>query len=322
MGWGEPRTLLKWEQVSELRPNTVFVGSSRVFNHFDPTEVDPLLADLEIESYNMGLPASQLSWTESQIIALLQRSQELGLRFVLCEVARFDTLSDNNKYAMRSRYWMSAEDVIRPTLAQLERRAVRGALLPAANNGTAYLMKLLNLEYVHTNYHRVYRTDVFRAQLDDWDPNRRGFFSPPLTKHGKVSRSRQQLLEHPDTLDAVVRAARRAPPTQAEPFLELETYNSLIATAESSGVRVIFMLTPRGKTARDALAIYAQLPDKHRLDLDLPDRFPELYSLENSYDKGHMNRAGVTLFSQRFAELFREYLARHPVNTDSVNRSR
>ena len=57
--------------------------------------------------------------------------------------------------------------------------------------------------------------------------------------------------------------------------------------------------------------LFENLAQANRLNLDLPDRFPELYTVEYSYDAGHMNRAGVTKFSAHFAQVFREFRRAH-----------
>ncbi len=56
--------------------------------------------------------------------------------------------------------------------------------------------------------------------------------------------------------------------------------------------------------------MFNHLPEANRLELDLYELYPELYSLDYSFDKGHLNQAGAEIFSRKFAEIARVFLER------------
>ena len=311
-GWGEPRTALKWEEILETKPNTVFLGSSRVFNHFDPREIDPLLQQHGIRSYNLGLPASQFTWSKHQVHELLDRSEQLGLKYVLVEAATFDRISPNRMHDLRSRYWMTASDVTDAAFSTLRTMDAKTGARTLYCNGGAYLMKLYNIDFFSSQYHRTYKTEVFTSELLDWDPEGRGFYSPTPYRDGNLSKSYQALRDTPDLLSPARDAAQADAEAVSPEFPEvLAQCRELIESANAKNVRLIFMLVPRSKVVSGSRYLHNNLPEANRIDFDRADLFPDLYTVQYSFDAGHMNRAGVTIFSRHAAEIFGEYLRRH-----------
>ena len=311
-GWGEPRTALKWEQLLDLKPNLVFIGSSRVNNHFDPESIDPLLESEEIRSYNLGLPASGLSWSSYQVQELLSRNDEIGIHFILVEIAPFDTVAQNRMNNPGSRYWMSLWDVRDAVVSNYHTQGIKSSAATLGRNGSAYLRKVYNVELLSSQFHRKYKTPTFLSQLRDWDPNGRGFFSPEPLQDGKLIKSYEALRDDPSLLDEVVSAAQASSEQDGElayPAV-LDRCINLIHQAESANIRLIWMLPPRSKVNTGIYSVYNRLPEENRIDLDRADLHPELYTLRYSFDVGHMNREGVKLFSRFFADSFLQTLAR------------
>lgn len=308
-GWGEPRTARKWEQILESKPNTFFVGSSRVYNHFDPAEIDPVLSELGVRSYNLGLPASQLGWARYQIRELLARNDQLQIKAIFVELSSFERLSERQMPHLRFRYWMDHVDLADAVVGNYQAHGVKTAVSALLHNGSAYTAKLLNVDLLGSQFDRRMNSAEFQAGLREWNVAGCGFYSPESVVDGRTVKSYQELRDDPSLLEEVVVAAQRQSDLDPLSYPRLlERCLALIAQAEKKGVRLVFMRTPRSKVLTDYADLYNALPEGNRMDLDLYELYPELYTIRYSFDKGHLNKEGTVIFSRKFAELARDYL--------------
>ena len=83
----------------------------------------------------------------------------------------------------------------------------------------------------------------------------------------------------------------------------------LIILSEEQDIQVIFILPPRlGTRYQDMLPAFTQLPETNKMELADPQEFPSLYTLKNSYDVGHLNERGATIYTKNLARLFKRLL--------------
>ncbi len=85
------------------------------------------------------------------------------------------------------------------------------------------------------------------------------------------------------------------PPIQ----LYLDTYLDLYKRCEAEGIKLIFVMPPKGRTDYKLLmSIYENLPPGNRINLADPREYPEFFTLGNGYNYHHMNAQGSHIYSQ------------------------
>ncbi len=82
--------------------------------------------------------------------------------------------------------------------------------------------------------------------------------------------------------------------------LYLDTYMDLHKKCAEKGIKLIFVMPPKGRTDYQLLqAIYDQLPSDSRINLADPRVYPEFFTLENGYNYHHMNAKGSEIYSKK-----------------------
>lgn len=127
----------------------------------------------------------------------------------------------------------------------------------------------------------------------------------------RVSRRRQDMqvverrAERIRKLTAGGRHARAANPAH------LSRLQALIRRADQQGVRLIYLIAPRGGVVShfDRQALKAALPDERVIDLSDPEEFPQFHDPELSFDRAHLNAEGARIFSLEVARQARERLS-------------
>ena len=64
---------------------------------------------------------------------------------------------------------------------------------------------------------------------------------------------------------------------------------------------MFFIIPPKLGNYGDVLALSDKLPNGSVIDLGDPNRFPDLWRMENSFDFGHLNIRGSNLFTSYLA---------------------
>jgi hypothetical protein len=94
----------------------------------------------------------------------------------------------------------------------------------------------------------------------------------------------------------------------------LDTYLDLHRRCAEKGIRLIFVMPPKGRTDYNLLlSIYERLPEDSRMQLADPNEFPEFFTLENGYNYHHMNAQGAAIYSKVFGEKFVELMKKGKV---------
>ncbi|MCB0458303.1 MAG: hypothetical protein KDC91_11215, partial [Flavobacteriaceae bacterium] len=117
------------------------------------------------------------------------------------------------------------------------------------------------------------------------------------------------LLENPEQLEQRVQKSIKNEQTPVDDFdrVLLKKIYALIERSEKQGIQLVFILSPRNIDT-ETYKVSTQIPQEHFLDLSSASRFPELYSLENSFDLGHLNDQGTAFYTKLLVE---EYVARN-----------
>lgn len=82
--------------------------------------------------------------------------------------------------------------------------------------------------------------------------------------------------------------------------LYLETYLDLYKKCADKGIKLIFVMPPKGRTDYQLLlSIYNQLPNNSKINLADPRVYPEFFKVENGYNYHHMNAKGSDIYSKK-----------------------
>lgn len=310
--WGNPLFAAKVD-VMASRPagtfTTVYMGSSRVYRHLDPHVVDSTWADRSgapASSFNLGttgLLAQEQAYLVDQGAAA--RLGELGVRRVVLELQPyFDVRGATQQY-----YWLDFERFLSSVRGAFGRYGASiEALRETGLLGSAYVVRLFNLGITRVMF------DPSTGAVTEGGLRADGFYpvDAELTETGAPAlvQRREAFLEDEEQIvterAGIARAAheRRAEGTPAE--AHLADWARMRASFEEEGIELWAVLLPRSfedlPHAMDLLATLDRLDVAGRIDLTDPDRYPDFYSVERSFDRGHLDAEGARLISIAFGE--------------------
>lgn len=80
-------------------------------------------------------------------------------------------------------------------------------------------------------------------------------------------------------------------------------FDRLIKTCKNKNIKLYFVVTPRSNP-NEIIPLYKNIVKKHGLeilDFSSAKKYPELFNIENSFDKGHLNSQGARIFTRKIA---------------------
>jgi len=88
----------------------------------------------------------------------------------------------------------------------------------------------------------------------------------------------------------------------------------LIKKCEAKGIRLIYLIPPLMASKnyyQEAKSLYNVLPRGNKIELCNASKYPKLHSVENLWDKGHLNHKGAKLYTKLLASKFAELEKKH-----------
>lgn len=332
---------LRWWNEHADEHDVVFVGSSRVFRAFDPRVFEAELAEhgTTLRAFNFGVGGVRPFEMDLILRAVLERRPK-ALRWVLYEGGpmdpRFEATDDVE--SSRSVFWHTQEctwDVLRsisvwpiaesdarqwheenpriaPSLeavgaleaawrADLARRHVQVLAWNVTNygQGRAILGEVLG-EELTANRRRMLSPEELDAA--------RGFVAFEDNADANDAERHRLLVENPATF------ARRVEDVRAgnDAYPDVETLNlpALAAQQElvrAAGAEIVYVVLPDRVPRPDRRALQHAGKIERLLDFNLPDAWPQFFTVDSRYDAGHLSRAGATEFSKVLAREFVEF---------------
>lgn len=320
--WGNPwysSKLQYLEEQNQAQHNTFFFGSSRIYRQIDPSMFDSTVerADgIPTHSFNMGAPATFCPQSYFLYEKFLESDKAAQAKTCFLELMEVDGIRDFFMHQERTTYWQNPKDVI---------FAVRSIM---ANKRISLLAKLkYSSNYLISYSEKVLHLGHFGQQLTTRDyyhekyagPEKNGFFS--LERDLKTTDD-LEVKEHLSTRFAVPREdpntivkrkqsilRRYQTVTDTIDQVNLERIKELIRQSKDQGIHLICLLSPRN-ASQELVNLSRQLPKEHFIDMANPESFDELYTLDNSFDIGHLNDKGSTLYSKLLALEFSKISSR------------
>lgn len=289
----------------EARPEVVFLGSSRVLRGFVPVVFDEELAavGIPLRSYNLGAEGMRLP----EFVHALEQLAEMpdhGIEWVLLDPEEADLrlLRERNPRASRVLAWHDLERTL-----QLTELVHDWPELDAAARLD------LTLDHLEAFVHRTTGIGSFgpwtRSILGTnptWaeaflGPKEDGYV-PHLGHAPEGAPARMPEAERAWAWRVAAKSRSRVTTEELHP-VALALYGDLVRATERLGARLILVtlpgLTPRDDTIRAARALRVPL-----MRFDRPDLDPELYRMEDRYDRYHLNHSGAVAFTRALAERF------------------
>lgn len=302
--------------------NTIFFGSSRVYNHvipelFDTTanqavgtaiatdDVSTEANTAEINSYNFGIPAMR-AIDSAVLIEDILADPPKDLKWVF-----FESILDKgyepipNARTHRAMYWHTWENTA------LAARYIFSSDESLPKKAALFSSHLLPFLYNQMNVGRLFNqvlpsdfseeeqtvaadftaNEGFFALEDDADPNRQALLQDPEGYRESVA-----------DLKAVQANFNAEDPTlSANKRMLLER---IIKTVRAAGAEPIFLESPGLHLENDFQAAKRLGVIDNLLSYKDPEQFPTLYNIDFRHDADHLNETGSRAFTTRLAQDF------------------
>lgn len=287
--------------------DAVFVGSSRVQRGVSPRVVDQQLSSEghPFRSFNIGIPGSRSFETDWVVRRILDAEPE-KLRFLVIEAPTWQPeLAPRHDFTERYVEWHDA----RATWLELraiwrENVSVWGKLDLSWRALRLFVMR-------STNYATVGRFSFARDPI--WDRVVLGMgrlqgYQPLDTRVTYGARRRAKFLASLPTYEMRVEQLRSSAENgQLVDRAALDTYDrqSLEEQAryvEARGVTPVYLVPPLLHPSLDFSALLREGIIPHLIELKSPLVYPELFDVDNRFDREHMNETGARLMSEAIAQ--------------------
>lgn len=291
--------------------NTFFFGSSRFYRQVNPVLFDQEISDCKVKSYNLAAPATFCPQNYYLLENFLDSEPELNIetKFCFIELMDVDTISpkllhqERTNYFLNTRYFTFALNSIKSNrnLSKFEKyKSIKKYL-------TSFIEKQLNLghfsqQLIKPNYYNedyvgingFYPLETELEQTLDLN------IKNNLIKRN-LNLNKKGLLNKCNDYD-------RSKKTNA--FIDqihAEKIRNLIKKYGERNIKIIFVLAPRN-ISPSLIKLYDTIEHSNKINLCDPEKYPEFYSISNSFDLGHLNINGSEIFTKALAFEFKKMM--------------
>ncbi|MEO0457545.1 MAG: hypothetical protein AAF152_13340 [Cyanobacteria bacterium P01_A01_bin.114] len=289
--------------------NTLFFGSSRIFNQVVPGVFDAnaRTAGTRINSFNFGVPALR-ALPGYVLLRDVLKDPPVNLKWVFIETPLDQGYEPiENARTNRSIYWHTFENtwfaidyILKSDSAALHKPIlIASHVLPFIYN-QINIGRLFNQWLPITQFStdeqqkaaQFLANEGYKPLNDPQDPKRQAF----LNSLDSYQTSVQQL------------AARNLAVLKQEaiPKNQLKLLKKITAEVEAAGATPIFLLPPTLVSQDSLHQAYQQSKIRYLLAFDNPNETPGLYDIALRHDDEHLNGEGSRHFTQLIAKAFVE----------------
>lgn len=303
------------EKENTSLPNTFFFGSSRTYRQVNASLFDTLVNAQNgnsTASFNLGAPATFCPQTYYLLRNFLNSEEAGNCRVIFMELMPVNRISDNLLHQDRTVFWQNMTDTrfVFASLANSKTISKRQKISAVSDYTVSYIESLLHPSAI--------KQAVLNTSLADsilLGSQKDGFLTLETeleTTHNEVVRG--NLLARKKsftTIHSILKARANhsieAHRSKANHFdkINLQEVLRLIDLCEKRKIDLIFLLPPRIFDT-ETITLSKHIPKKNLIDFSNAAIYPELFLVENSFDIGHLNSIGATIFTKLLAE---KYLA-------------
>ncbi len=302
--------------------NTLFFGSSRIYSQVIPEVFDKTAKEkgLALNSYNFGIPAMR-AIDSTVLLETVLANPPKNLKWVF-----FESILDKgyepipNARTHRAMYWHDWEST------GFAARYILSSDESLPNKAVLLSSHFLPFLYHHLNVGRLFRqmlpssfsleeqavaaeftaTEGFYALSDETAPERQQFLNDQQAYLDSVAVLGSRTADTPWS------------PTVLENSKDSKAYlstnkamllNRITEAVRAAGAEPVFIDPPSLHLENDFPAAQKLGKIDRLLTYRDPNRFPQLYTLQNRYDADHLNRAGSEEFTRLIAQDFNHTIA-------------
>ena len=297
--------------------NTLIIGTSKTYRHVNPIQFDSITGT---RSYNLAYAGLYPFRLYDALNHIMEFKKSDSLKNVIIEVAAMDLIQDNYNidaymYSLDLKKYGTAISTLSNGDFSSKVRA----------KGLLYYNRLL--VYKYTGFGIIKYINNCLGMDEPPDLN-----TPALQKYKKVAEkdrgfisldmqfkllgdrddaTRAKFLKHGP---AMTKHMVNIYPKQSKEAQNDAFTKYIIASAhnlQKKGIHVYFLVPPRNISDMAYLLNQRNVLIKNGFtvfDLSDPEKYPEFYKVENSYDIAHMNAHGASLYTQTFADMIKPYL--------------
>lgn len=318
--WGNPWYSSKiqyLEESNDMNYNTFFFGSSLVYRQIAPITFDSILNTHEknnSNSFNLGAPATFTPQNYYLYENFLESPLSKNAKYCFIELREVDLLNDYFLHQERTTYWQNYSDLkfIFRSINENPKLAYKRKTLAYRNYLVSYFENLFHLGHFgqqlnSPNYYSVDyvgKNGFFPLQLQ------LEYTSDSVVKNNLVIR-KNSIIKDPGLVSKRKQAVLKEY-TKVEDnydYTHLRKINALIEISKEKGIHLVFIISPRYIT-KELLNLSSQISSMHLIDMANPEKFETLYTIENSFDIGHLNTKGAHEYTKLLALEFLKIKAR------------
>ncbi len=301
------------EKETDNKYNVFFIGSSRIYRHVVPNVFDSCCTAISLcKSFNLGSPGAAPPESYSLCEKFLKDYQKSKVNYVFLELAPILPIDRQNLFAKQSYYWLDWDYTVLSAKYFFYKDQTSAENLKAIFNYIlCFFQKEIGFNYLsgigeNKNEHFLgKRKDGYYSLEAERD------FISLNDKTGKngIADRREEFLK--DTNQLCERCSDAGFPFSKSDFPKKDFYsaeyvmlNHLLEIAKEKNIHLTFIIPPRlGKTDyEEVLFLKNLLPKSSVLEIANPNEYPELWTVNRSFDIGHLNEPGAKKFTQLLAE--------------------
>lgn len=302
--------------------NTFFFGSSRVYRQINPTIFDSICSvnsgytsSAKIKSFNLGAPATFAPQTYYLYENFLESKLSEKAKYCFLEISDVQKIPDDQLGQERTNYFVNSKilSFASRSFFNDKRYNIPRKVYSTSIYFVSFLENLFHLghlreglmdkKYYDLAYVGIERNGFYPLESEYQETNDNGL-------KNVFSERKQKLIDNPSVLNK-----------RKVNFLELEKKSNnnncnninlkkikhLIEKSKEKDIHLFFILSPR-LDSKEIFNLSKKIPKQHIINMGSPNVYPEFYSLENSFDIGHLNNKGADLYSKKIAlEFFNSF---------------
>ena len=311
--WGNPwyGSKIKYlENEGFKKHNTYFIGSSRFYRQINPLIFDTTLNQQTgdvVVSFNLGAPATFTPQTYYLYENFLNSKLAESTKYCFLELTEVDNISADLIDEERSSYWITTKEFKFAITSFLKNKNI--TQLKKARNISHYLVSFFKSLF-HIGHFGQQITEDNYYSPEYLGSGQNGYY--PLEEQLDFttnSNVRNNLLKRNKSIlnNSEIIERRREESVASYNMdgvaidqIQLQRINHLINKSKEKGIHLFLVLSPRSKVP-ELIRLGNSLSKDHFIDLSNPNKYPELYQPEYSFDVGHLNTKGSEIYSRLLA---------------------
>ena len=291
--------------------NTLFLGSSRVYRHFNTNVIDSLSFG-EINSYNLGAPNTFNPEIYTFYDNLLKKSfYNLNIKYIFIEMASIRAHGANLPLTFKEIYWINSTELLWIIKKSIEDIKIKFSFKKFRKykkffyHSIGYLQNCYNWGVMNQNINNEKILNDINLQIGN-----KGYV--PLDHAFKHTNNendkknwymrKQDLINNPKQLEKRLQNYLNLELKDKVNSIDLQRINKMIEESKILDIKLFFFLSPNNPKVEDLYTLFMNIPASNRIEIEQESQIKNLFQIENSFDKGHLNKTGSRYFSKIFTK--------------------